>query len=111
VKQILTKAAVEAVIDRCGNDGHGILAFDKLKEVEDIPSWFLDGLVREHGGGGGKYDVLNDKGENVLLTGVYTLDMLSKACGVLSLKVEGALGRGTQARYYTDALSDWVSAQ
>ena len=107
----LPKAAVEAIIRCAGNDGHSILKESSMRDDKDIPSWFLEGMVRDHGGGGGKFDVFDEDGENVILKGIHTLDMLSRACAVLDLDSGNAIGRGTQACYYTTALRDWVNAQ
>ena len=105
----LTKEIVQEVIDRCGDRGHSIFGVSQCEQW-NVPDWVWKHLVQDHGGGGGKFDCTDNEGKVAILHGVYSLHVLSAVVGTLGLEHSHSIGRGSQARDYTDALNRWCAS-
>jgi hypothetical protein len=103
----LTKDEVRIIIEHCGNDGHSILS---PKALDGVNQEFVKKVTQHYSSDGTpKGNIYGGSGEVLTgVDGIYTLDVLARACSILGLKSESAMGRGFQARHYTSALVKYL---
>ena len=102
------KPAIEDLLETIGGDGHTIWKASILKSFpEEIQKRFIRIIESD---GSYKGSIWND-GEMVdKLEGIYGLSLLGAICQDLGLDYEGKIGRGFQARAYTDSINNWLKA-
>jgi len=104
------KPAIASLLETIGNDGHTIWKPSILKGFsEGIQSRFIKKQVSN------KKDyksTIIDKNGKVIeeCEGIYGLSLLGTICNDLGLDYESKIGRGFQARCYTESIQNWLKA-
>jgi len=102
------KPAIEALIEQIGGDGHTIWKPSILKGFSDsIQERFITKIKSN------KKDyksTIFDNNGNAMdeCEGIYGLSLLGTICNDLGLEYESKIGRGFQARCYTESIQNWL---
>ena len=100
------KPAIEALIEQIGGDGHTIWKPSILKK---FPKAIRDRFVHTIKSDGSYKGSIWNNGKMVeSMEGIYGLSLLGGICNDLNLEYENKLGRGFQARAYTDSIQNWL---
>jgi hypothetical protein len=102
------KPAIESLIEQIGGDGHTIWKPSILKGFSDsIQERFITKIKSN------KKDyksTIFDNNGNAMdeCEGIYGLSLLGTICRDLGLEYESKIGRGFQARCYTESIQNWL---
>jgi hypothetical protein len=102
------KDKIKDLIKDIGNDGHTIWKPIIIKAFpEAIQSRFIRTIKSDTPDY--KSTVFDKKG-NIIeeMEGIYGLNLLGTICSDLNLEYEHKLGRGFQARCYTESIENWL---
>jgi hypothetical protein len=105
------KPAIESLLETIGNDGHTVWKPSILKNFsEGIQSRFIRKIKsdkRDY-----KSTMFDHKGLVIEeCEGIYGLSLLGTICNDLGLDYESKIGRGFQARCYTESIEKWLAAE
>ena len=104
------KPAIKELLGTIGNDGHTIWKASVLKNFsEGIQSRFIT-MIKSN-----KKDyksTIFDNNGNAMdeCEGIYGLSLLGTICNDLGLEYDSKIGRGFQARCYTESIENWLAA-
>jgi hypothetical protein len=104
------KPLIEKLLETIGNDGHTIWKSSVLKDFsEGITSRFIK--VQKSNKKDYKSTIFDNNG-NVIeeIEGIYGLSLLGTICNDLGLEYDSKIGRGFQARCYTESIEKWLKA-
>lgn len=102
--------AIKKLLETIGNDGHTVWRPSILKNFpKELQERFIT-IIRSN-----KKDyksTIFDNNGNALdeCEGVYGLSLLGTICNDLGLEYEDKIGRGFQARAYTESIVSWLEA-
>ena len=102
------KPQIEKLLETIGNDGHTIWKASVLKEFsEDIQSRFIK--VQKSNKKDYKSTIFDHNGNAIdECEGIYGLSLLGTICNDLGLDYDSKIGRGFQARCYTESIQNWL---
>jgi len=104
------KPQIEKLLETIGNDGHTIWKSSVLKEFsQELQSRFIK--VQKSNKKDYKSTIFDNNG-NVVdeCEGIYGLSLLGTICNDLGLEYDSKIGRGFQARCYTESIQNWLAA-
>lgn len=102
------KPLIKSLIKKIGNDGHTIWKSSILKS---FPEGLQERFVKTVKSNKKDYkSTIFDSNGKVLdeCEGIYGLSLLGTICNDLGLEYEGKIGRGFQARCYTESIENWL---
>jgi hypothetical protein len=104
------KPMIKELLETIGNDGHTIWKASILEGFSDgIKSRFIK--TQKSNKKDYKSTIFDNNGNAMdECEGIYGLSLLGTICNDLGLDYEGKLGRGFQARCYTDSINNWLKA-
>jgi len=104
------KPMIKELLETIGNDGHTIWKASILDGFSDgIKSRFIK--TQKSNKKDYKSTIFDNNGNAMdECEGIYGLSLLGTICNDLGLDYEGKLGRGFQARCYTDSINNWLKA-
>lgn len=104
------KPQIEKLLETIGNDGHTIWKPSVLKNFsEDIQNRFIK--VQKSNKKDYKSTIFDNNGRVIEeCEGIYGLSLLGTICNDLGLDYESKIGRGFQARCYTESIENWLKA-
>ena len=104
------KPQIEKLLETIGNDGHTIWKSSVLKNFsEDIQNRFIK--VQKSNKKDYKSTIFDNNGKVMdECEGIYGLSLLGTICNDLGLDYESKIGRGFQARCYTESIESWLKA-
>ena len=104
------KPQIEKLLETIGNDGHTIWKPSVLKNFsEDIQNRFIK--VQKSNKKDYKSTIFDNNGKVMdECEGIYGLSLLGTICNDLGLDYESKIGRGFQARCYTESIESWLKA-
>jgi hypothetical protein len=104
------KPMIKELLETIGNDGHTIWKASILEGFSDgIKSRFIK--TQKSNKKDYKSTIFDNNGNAMdECEGIYGLSLLGTICNDLGLDYEGKLGRGFQARCYTDSINNWLEA-
>jgi hypothetical protein len=103
------KPQIKNLLETIGNDGHTIWKPSVLKEFsEELQSRFIK--VQKSNKKDYKSTIFDNNG-NVVdeCEGIYGLSLLGTICNDLGLEYDSKIGRGFQARCYTESIENWLA--
>jgi hypothetical protein len=102
------KPMIKELLETIGNDGHTIWKASVLDGFSDgIKSRFIRKQVSNKKDY--KSTIFDNNGQAMdEIEGIYGLSLLGTICNDLGLDYEGKIGRGFQARCYTDSINNWL---
>jgi hypothetical protein len=103
------KPKIKELLETIGNDGHTIWKPSVLKNFSNgIQSRFIRSVKSDTSDY--KSTIFDSKGQIVEeCEGIYGLSLLGTICSDLNLEYESKLGRGFQARCYTESINQWIN--
>jgi hypothetical protein len=104
------KPMIKELLETIGNDGHTIWKASILEGFSDgLKSRFIK--TQKSNKKDYKSTIFDNNGNAMdECEGIYGLSLLGTICNDLGLDYEGKLGRGFQARCYTDSINNWLEA-
>ena len=104
------KPQIEKLLETIGNDGHTIWKASVLKEFSaDLQSRFIK--VQKSNKKDYKSTIFDHNGNAIdECEGIYGLSLLGTICNDLGLDYDSKIGRGFQARCYTESIQNWLKA-
>jgi len=104
------KPMIKELLETIGNDGHTIWKASILDGFSDgIKSRFIK--TQKSNKKDYKSTIFDNNGNAMdECEGIYGLSLLGTICNDLGLDYEGKLGRGFQARCYTESINNWLEA-
>lgn len=102
------KPAIEKLLETIGNDGHTVWKPSILKGFsEGIQSRFIKTIKSNKKDY--KSTIFDNNGQVVdECEGIYGLSLLGTICNDLGLDYDSKIGRGFQARCYTESIQNWL---
>ena len=102
------KPAIRALLKTIGNDGHTVWKPSILKGFsEGIRSRFVRTIKSNKKDY--KQTIFDNNGNAIdEMEGIYGLGLLGTICNDLGLDYESKIGRGFQARCYTESIQQWL---
>lgn len=104
------KPQIEKLLETIGNDGHTIWKASVLEEFsQELQSRFIK--VQKSNKKDYKSTIFDNNGKVIEeCEGIYGLSLLGTICNDLGLDYDSKIGRGFQARCYTESIEKWLAA-
>jgi len=102
------KPKIKKLLETIGNDGHTIW---KPTVLKSFPRAIKERFIKVQKSNKKDYkSTIFDNNGNVVeeCEGIYGLSLLGTICNDLGLEYESKLGRGFQARCYTESIQNWL---
>lgn len=103
------KPKIKALLETIGNDGHTIW---KPTVLKSFPKAIKERFIKVQKSNKKDYkSTIFDNNGNAMdeIEGIYGLSLLGTICNDLGLEYDSKIGRGFQARCYTESIEKWLT--
>lgn len=104
------KPQIKSLLETIGNDGHTIW---KARILDGFSDGIKSRFIRKQTSNKKDYkSTIFDSNGSIVeeCEGIYGLSLLGAICNDLNLEYDSKIGRGFQARCYTESIEKWLNA-